>query len=140
MRTTHTSSQLQTQQHQNHAVASAEDRLQRLHAWIKNAGVEVQKHMPTHVHKITQARDLAQTLQSWPMGLGSPTAQDHKKSVALFAGRWHYCNHEGERQTLQQAEQARAELAKRICDVCQDKGISAVMVHHRDADVMIPAA
>ena len=86
-------------------------------------GIEVQQQLAQEVIEIRTAVQTGDNLQSWPIALGEPDAQQYRSGVQRFGARWYLTSDPSILATLQAGCAALSRLQGAIQSQCNAAGI-----------------
>lgn len=95
---------------------------EQIKARVIAIGNAVQMQLLDEVALIQKAVSVGESLQSWPVALGEPDAQQFKSGVERFGTRWFLTDDNATRLTLQAGRSALTKLQREIQRKCNAEG------------------
>lgn len=102
---------------------------EQIKARVIEIGRAVQLKMQDEVAAIQKAISAGNALQSWPIALGEPDAQQFKSGVVRFDNRWYLTSDAETRNTMQTGRSALSKLQSEIQRQCNAVGIDVAFTN-----------
>lgn len=102
---------------------------EQIRARVIAIGNAVQLQLKEEVAEIQKAVAAGEGLQSWPLALGEPDAQQFKSGVERFGTRWYLTDDKATRLTLQVGRSALTRLQREIQRKCNAEGFDVAFTN-----------